>query len=106
MTEMPFILATCAGRTDQDTRKLIRRHVMIGKNRGKKRQPKPKEEPAEYGISTKPDTCKKHRDIMPAPPRSHQDIPGKVGSELSLIRFADAVDPSTITVVLECELTP
>jgi hypothetical protein len=96
---MPFILATGTGKADSDTRKLIRRHVMIGKNRGKKRPPNPEQGSTRSATGVK---LGKKRDILPAPLGTHRDIPRRVGSELSLIQFADAIDPSAVSTILEC----
>lgn len=47
---MPFIVSTCVKDTkDPKTRKLIRRHVMLGKNSGKTRRYKPETLPASEG---------------------------------------------------------
>ena len=66
---------------------------MLGKNRGRilhsRRKPNtvvPVSEPAQ-----------KLLDLEAAPPVPHQ-----LGSELSLFRFADSVEPSTLWEVLKC----
>jgi hypothetical protein len=78
-------------KADPDMRKLIRSHCMLGKNRGRilhsRRKPKtvvPVSEPAQKLLDL-------------------EAVPNKLGSELSLLRFADSVEPSTLWEVLKCK---
>ncbi|EXJ86575.1 hypothetical protein A1O3_03528 [Capronia epimyces CBS 606.96] len=72
-------------KADPEMRKLIRSHCMLGKNRGRilhsRRMPKT---------------------VVPPVPdlEAASAIPNKLGSELSLLRFADSVEPSTLWEVL------
>jgi hypothetical protein len=67
---------------------------MLGKNRGRilHRRRKPKTSlPVSYSV----------RKLLEMGTAS--SVPGQVGSELSLVRFADAVEPSTLWEVLKCK---
>lgn len=81
---MPFVNSTSIDKADPETRKLIRSHCMLGKNRGKilhsRRKPK--------------------REILV---EATSAVPNKLGSELSLLQFADSIEPSTLWEVLLCE---
>jgi len=126
--DMPFIVSTGppgAKQTDKQTRKLIRSHVMMGKNLGRtlpKRSTKHKAKSQETGSSmsktdqpTLPEEPKntKKRSAKKVPTVAGPNlrtillgagIPKKVGTDLSLIRFADAtVEHSTVLVVLRCK---
>lgn len=81
---MHFIVSTDRSEADADTRKLIRRHVMLGKNLGKSRRPK-----------------RKNPIDLNKGPLSR--IPDKVGSDLSFTCFADEIQPSLIKGVLDCK---
>jgi hypothetical protein len=91
---MPFVISTSMNKADPEMRKLIRSHCMLRKNRGRilhsRRKPKtvvPVSEPVQ-----------KLLDLEAA-----SAVPNKLGSELSLLRFADSVDPSTLWEVLKCK---
>lgn len=103
--EMPFIISDGIGSTETDKRKLIRRYVMLGKNRGKTRkmkrvdhQPAPSDLEGSKngeGVSTGLSINMRY---------SH--IPQKVGSELSFTQFADSVEPALIKDILKCNYHP
>lgn len=104
-------MSTGLHKADQDTRKFIRKHVMLGKNTGKgsgkhrnnkgKRRRLPPEliplaiapQPDE-GIHTFPNTL---------PSDCPPSIPQRVGTDVSLVQFADVVEPSTASLVLRCK---
>ena len=68
---------------------------MLGKNQGKSRRPKKRDLADKAGDSgSSPDSLTT---------ASQSIIPPKIGSELSMIRFADAVEPATIEIVLRCK---
>ncbi|KAI0100919.1 hypothetical protein GGR51DRAFT_531400 [Nemania sp. FL0031] len=97
----PFILSTSSSnrREDPDTRKFIRRHVMLGKNRGKKfpsrRKPTRKKAPtAEEAASD--DCCP-----LIVSDKSVTKIPQQVGSNLASMAWADSVDVSTMAVIMD-----
>lgn len=107
--DMPFIVSTDLDKATQDTRKLIRSHVMVGKNRRRplgttRKRRKPVASTKEPPVATEKralPACKATASLQ----ESHfqHSIPQKVGSELSLIQFADAVGPLTVAVVMRCK---
>ncbi|KAI1407370.1 hypothetical protein F5Y13DRAFT_195433 [Hypoxylon sp. FL1857] len=100
---MPFVVSTGPDKPDPNLRKLIRRHVMMGKNRGKTRQTKrKKKEASELRDVSNPVKLQAHSsDSAPLITTRHFTIPPKVGSELSTIQLADSVEPSTVATVLQ-----
>ncbi|KAF6233984.1 hypothetical protein HO173_007814 [Letharia columbiana] len=95
---MPFVVSTSVEKPDPEVRKLIRSHVMLGKNQGKTRCSRRRE------ASNVADKSSPNEDLG-APSASfitasHSVIPPKIGSDLSTIRFADAVEPSKVEFVL------
>jgi hypothetical protein len=91
---MPFVISTSMNKVDPEMRKLIRSHCMLGKNRGRvlhsRRKPKtvfPVSEPVQNLLDL---------EVASA-------VPNKLGSELSLLRFADSVEPSMLWEVLKCK---
>ncbi|PYH91162.1 hypothetical protein BO71DRAFT_56248 [Aspergillus ellipticus CBS 707.79] len=72
---MPFIVSTSTQKVDPRTRKLIRSHVMIGKNRGKSR----------LDGSADADGAGERPPRLLLPPV----VPRRVGNDMSLIRVAD-----------------
>uniref|UniRef100_A0A093VR38 Uncharacterized protein n=1 Tax=Talaromyces marneffei PM1 TaxID=1077442 RepID=A0A093VR38_TALMA len=108
---MPFIVSTGLHKTDQDTRKFIRKHVMLGKNTGKgsgkqrhnkAKRKRPLPEFIPLAIAPRPDediptfSDTLHTLSSAYPP----SIPQKIGTDLSLVQFADVVEPSTASLVL------
>ncbi|KAK3358803.1 hypothetical protein B0T25DRAFT_599686 [Lasiosphaeria hispida] len=100
-----FVVSTDLEKPDANLRKLIRSHVMQGKNRGK----------------THPHRARKRKGVLDAPesltclegPDSNASSSGVVlpilaprrfGSELSTICFPDGVEPKTVEVVLQFSL--
>ncbi len=82
-----FVVSTDLEKPNAELRNFIRSHCMLGKNRGRilpprKRKPK---KTATVSHHTLPDI-----------------VPRKFGSDLSAIRFADAVEPRVVEVVLQC----
>ncbi|KAI1452420.1 hypothetical protein F4805DRAFT_30156 [Annulohypoxylon moriforme] len=100
---MPFVVSTSLEKPDPNLRKFIRKHVMMGKNRGKTRPTKKREkkvldlsEVANPAIHlTKPPAASNVSLIV-----TRRPIPPRVGSELSTVHFADDVNLSTVAVVL------
>lgn len=80
---LPFVVTTSVEKPDLEVRKLIRSHVMLGKNLGKI-------------MRRRPGKQKQHVDAG----QRLGNIPPKVGSDLSTIRLADAVEPYKIDVIL------
>ncbi|KAE8415068.1 hypothetical protein BDV36DRAFT_263538 [Aspergillus pseudocaelatus] len=92
---LPIIISTGTGKPDPDTRKLIRSHVMLGKNQGKSRR-SGRDDRAELEHD---ETCNaKSRTLRKQPgplvKRPPSIIPQRVGSEVSLLQFADTVEPA------------
>ena len=102
VAEMPFIFTDSLGKTEPAKRKLIRKHVMLGKNRGKSRKVKPvkTENPSTSGSSNggyddgTPGLSIKLRYSL---------IPNRVGSDLSFTHFAVAVEPPLLHDLLRCK---
>jgi hypothetical protein len=91
----PFIVTTSLDKTDAETRKFIRSHVMRGKNKGKSMPRKGKK-------SRSPDSDTTPQS-SPASLVQHEDSgwehwqlvsPRKVASELSLFRYTQELNPS------------
>lgn len=99
---MPFVVSTGLEKPDPEVRKLIRSHVMLGKNQGKTRRPKRREarELADKSSSVT-DLGGPSGSLITA---SRTVIPQKIGSDLLTIRFADAVEPYMVEIFLQCEL--
>ena len=99
---MHFVVSTSVEKPDADARRLIRSHVMLGKNQGKTRRPRKRE------ARNSADQSSHDEDLGGSTESSitasHCVIPPKIGSELSLIQFADAVEPYKVEVVLRCKL--
>ncbi|KAJ8128280.1 hypothetical protein O1611_g5354 [Lasiodiplodia mahajangana] len=97
----PFILSTSGSSQgeDPDTRKLIRRHVMLGKNRGKKFPSRRK--PRRKTASTAEEARLDDSHPLVAPGKSLSRIPQQVGSDLSSMAWADSVDVSTMAVIMD-----
>jgi hypothetical protein len=123
-----FMVKTGVEKFDPESRKLIRSHVMMGKNLGKKlekpRSPRKRREPkvavrkelsssssssldggqVRSSPSTSPSTVsasKSHTVLQPP-----ATVPHKFASDASTICFADVVEPGTVEVVLKCEWSP
>ncbi|KAI1149271.1 hypothetical protein F4825DRAFT_431091 [Nemania diffusa] len=96
-TGMPFVVSTGVGKPDPNLRKFIRRHVMIGKNKGKVRPVRSKNGPDSSKSS--PESQANSTDSL-STASAPESIPSKVGSDLSTVQFADSVDPSTVEIVL------
>jgi hypothetical protein len=81
-------------KADSAARKLIRSHCMRGKNRGRILRNTRKDKTATQGSNiAEPPLARKTTSV----------IPSKVGSEVSLLQFADSIDPSTLLEVLKCK---
>ncbi|KAI2618425.1 hypothetical protein GGR54DRAFT_605417 [Hypoxylon sp. NC1633] len=103
--DMPFIVATgTKKKVNPELRKFIRSHVMMGRNKGKTLGPRLKKTSA---LSRKVDSGEgianeegeqTNSALITTLPRV---IPPKVGSELSFIRFADTIEHSAVTVIIQ-----
>jgi hypothetical protein len=95
---MQFVPQTGSKDDDPTTRKLIRRHVMLGKNEG--RTPNHLKQPTQNGIAV-------FRMRQPLLNRSlPESIPRRVGSDFSGLDFADDVAPPLMNETLQfCTVT-
>lgn len=93
MAGLAFVPQTGSKQDDPKARKLIRRQVMLGKNQGRtvtRRRP----DIDAARILTRTNWQAPTLDIAPS-------ITQRVGSDLSLLRFADIVDPSLMSETLQ-----
>jgi len=96
------VVSTGLEKPDPEVRKLIRSHVMLGKNQGKTRRPKRREARVLADKSSSvTDLGGPSGSLITA---SHTVVPPKIGSDLLTIRFADAVEPYMVEIFLQCEL--
>jgi hypothetical protein len=95
---MQFVPQTGTKDEDPTTRKLIRRHVMLGKNEG--RTPNHLKQPTQHGTAV-------FRMRQPLLDRSLlESIPQRVGSDFSGLDFADDVAPPLMNETLQfCTVT-
>lgn len=91
------------GKTEPAKRKLIRKHVMLGKNRGKTRKAKPVKTVSDYNFGGSYDDHDRTTGLLIN--MRYSKIPNKVGSELSFTRFADTVEQPLLHNVLKCMST-
>ncbi|RDW81822.1 hypothetical protein BP6252_02934 [Coleophoma cylindrospora] len=92
--ENPFIVFTGAQDIDPKTRKLIRSHVMLGKNIATKKHPTKHRRGTACGKdSTDPSEPSMKPCCFP--------IPRKVGSDLSFARFPDSIEASSVVDIIQ-----
>ena len=116
---MHFVVSTGIEKPDPELRKLIRSHVMLGKNRGKiltPRKKKLKGAPQPASSSSDPSLPSASDPDQDAENRCSASsiafhalpvtIPRVLGSGMSTICFADVLEPGTIEVVLQCKYFP
>lgn len=106
-----FVVSTRADKFNPQMRKLIRSHVMLGKNRGKTIKRGTRNRGAEVqAVDLLPPSPVRSVETSSVTPESESDVtpvlaaPRKFGSEFSTIQFADHLEPGTIDVVLQCKL--
>ena len=95
--EIPFILTTGGQKSDPATRKLIRSHVMLGKNKGK---PRPSKRRKQQPWDTVPPW-----DSVEGMSSIHDHIaaiPRRVGSDWSFTQLADEIEPAALADILKC----
>lgn len=97
----PFIVETGIDRAAGGNRRLIRRHVMIGRNKGKVREAKRKKSKfsavaIDFDIWSSESFVRLQKKVASA-------IPIKVGSDLSFTEFADSVGHSLLADVMYCK---
>ncbi|OTB07647.1 hypothetical protein M426DRAFT_268086 [Hypoxylon sp. CI-4A] len=102
---IPFIVSTGTNKPGPEMRKFIRSHVMIGKNRGKTLRPKYEKVVKSKSTRNADGKTLSSADIAENSPAVAYapvlPIPRKVGSELSLIRFADNIEEPAVTCIME-----
>jgi len=110
-----FVVSNNLEKPDTKLRKFIRSHVMQGKNHGRKLPPRKKKPKAgQELLSSSSDasageiqrpSAHSTAAVVPDPVLTVM-IPRSFGSGMSTISFADALEPGTIEVVLQCKLVP
>ncbi|GFN20940.1 hypothetical protein AtubIFM55763_001053 [Aspergillus tubingensis] len=110
MADMPFIVSTGTKKVDPRTRKLIRSHVMIGKNRGKSRYRQAGADPSTPADACTDDTSAPPADAVDLPllpstqvsaTRAASDLPRRVGNDMSFVRLADdTTSPAALATIL------
>lgn len=102
---MPFIVSTGTKKPDPESRKLIRSHVMLGKNRGRTLRPRPNKIIELSGTEDSNEGSSSLGEHVGGSlvEESLSIIPRKVGSDLSFIQFADTIEESTVAVILQCK---
>jgi hypothetical protein len=99
MSELHFVSQSGTKQDDSRTRKLIRRHVMLGKNNS--RPPRNPKQPTLQGTSV----FRLHDDLQEAQPPA-LPVPRRVGSELSALDFAESVNHALMHETLQfCSVT-
>jgi hypothetical protein len=96
---MPFIFTDGLHKAGSDKRKLIRQHVMVGKNRGKTRKGNTKTSRQDLG-SSMPYSDGPSAIVFKM---RYPSIPNKVGNELSFSKFAAPVEPVLLQEMLSCK---
>ncbi|CAM1509475.1 Fc.00g032140.m01.CDS01 [Cosmosporella sp. VM-42] len=97
--EMPLIFIDGMSKTEPSKRKLIRKYVMLGKNRGKTRSVKLID--AATPCNSESSNGEQDEAAGLLIKMRYSKLPNKVGSELSFTQFAAAVEPSLIHDVLK-----
>lgn len=96
LASLPFIVSTDTRKADPKTRKLIRSHVMQGKNRVKVRR-KPQDFVEKDDLPEVLASAADDRSVVLS------TIPRPICSDLSTIPFADDVEAAQVADVLACE---
>ncbi|KAK6064269.1 hypothetical protein SCUP515_11867 [Seiridium cupressi] len=92
--EMQFIFTNGIGKTEPAKRKLIRKHVMLGKNRGKTR--KGMSLGAAHARSFEEPNRDPDGDLGLLVNMRYSLIPSKIGSDFSFTQFAAVVEPPVV----------
>ena len=97
---MLFIISSNVEKVDPATRKLIRSHVMRGKRqkRGRTDEDKRTTSWATMAGRTQAVPVKLEEVIKAYAPL----VPGRVGSDLSFVEFADEIEPSVVLNMTKC----
>jgi hypothetical protein len=98
--KMLFIVSSNVEKVDQDTRKLIRSHVMQGKKQKRFR--------AKSGFrTTSAESMKSRNQAVPIKlvdviTTSVPLLPGRIGSDLCFFEFRDEVEPRVLMNMIKC----
>ena len=95
--DLPFIVSTGRDEDDPATRKLIRSHVMLRKNKGKPRPTKRRKQLSWESVPAR----KASEDRSEVRGRSSV-VPRRVGSDWSFTTLADEIEPATLVDILKC----
>lgn len=99
LADWPFIISNDAKKTDSESRKLIRSHVMLGKNSKRGKRSKTRDHEMMGAVA---DYVNRAAFAMSYP----LAIPQKVGSDVSFSTFPDRIDPQAAAEALKCKLMP
>lgn len=89
------------GKSEPAKRKLIRKHVMLGKNLGKRRKAKPTS--PEFPSTSDSSSGDQNETLGLLIKMHYSMIPNKVGSDLSFTHFAVAAEPPLLHDLLRCK---
>lgn len=100
LARMLFIVSSNVEKVDPATRKLIRSHVMRGKKQKKGRPNEDKRTTSWAAMIGRGQAApvKLEEGIKAYVPL----LPGRVGSDLSFVEFADEIEPSMVLNILKC----
>jgi hypothetical protein len=92
----PFIVSTTSGKPDAATRRLIRSHVMAGKNRAKAQG-------VSISLNSRSNGSTADQFDYVHNPKPSLDISG---AGLSVVNFADDMQPYMLDLVFQCQSSP
>lgn len=104
MSHNPFLITTALSQPDRVSRTNARSYAMRGKNSGKSRKTSVKKPDLVSWISGELDD-ERYQDPTP----SSQEvaltdlIPREVGSEWTLLRFAEEIEPPMVQTIVQCK---
>lgn len=103
--EFAFIIATDEKKPDGKTRRMIRREVMKGKNKGKTLPPRrPKVATARCSQTAVEQSSPPSDHSTPSSSTMSLDIPARVGSDMSFYLVAgERIDASVLTPIIKCK---
>jgi hypothetical protein len=111
-TELHFVVSIGKEKPNPALRKLIRSHVMLGKNRGKTLPPRKKthKESTDSSSSNLDHSLSSISQSKPSISTNNSYYPAKIpqifGVNMSTVQFPGDVEPKVVEVVLRCELLP
>ena len=102
LAAMHFIVSTDKSKADPKTRKLIRSHVMLGKNQGKPRSAKRRRATSKAIVAEQ--SAIPRATLHPAIETYYSTIPRRVGSDLSFLNAATEIQPAVFENIMQCQL--